>query len=115
MAQLVITAKREDNSQPWLEITDSVLSTLPANQISVLETSKSTLSSVPGYQTTSIDFPDDLTMVITHTFDTTSNAQNSELLFTQSPENTIFNEREIILQALRQQANVNYTFTRTII
>ena len=54
-------------------------------------------------------------MVITHTFDTTSNAQNAELLFSQSPENTIFNEREIILQTLRQQANVNYTFTRTII
>jgi len=115
MAQLIITASRTDNSQPWFTLTSNLLSMLTSDQLSVLQSTDSNMQSVPGYQTTSMSYPDDLTMTITHTFDTIENAQNAHILFTQSPANTFFHERDSIIRTLRQYANVNYTYTQTVI
>lgn len=115
MAQIVVTTKRTDSTQPWFEVTPEIIASLTPDEANTLTVVNNTIQSLPGFQGSTKQIVDDYTMIITTTFDTIENAQNADLLFNPPPANTVFHDREVIMKTLRENANVNYTYTRTII
>jgi hypothetical protein len=113
MANLVITIKKETADQIWLNFEPGVL--IQYNMMdeiqNIIKPHRNFITSLPGFQSSKASYPDDTTMVITHSFDTIENANNANLQLSPPYNNNqiVINYVELTAK-LKEKLGLNYTW-----
>lgn len=105
MTKLLITHTRDDTTKPWIIVNQQTTHSdmFTPQEIDILISTKTAIDSLPGYLGSTESFPDDNTYVIEMKFDTLVNAQSAKQIIDNSPENSLWELRRLLLRNKRME------------
>jgi hypothetical protein len=113
MPNVVIKITKGSADEPWIILTtDFIKENFSADEISnTIIPYTNFRKQLPGFQETSVTYPDSLTMLITHSFDTVEHA-TAALTYFEPPYETgsLADNMRLLLENLRNKLGVTYTW-----
>lgn len=113
MSNIVIKITKDSIDEPWVTLTsDFIKENFSADEITnVIIPYKNFMKQLSGFQNTTVVYPDSLTMIITHSFDTLENANNALPQFKPPYEaGSLVDKMRILLNDIRSKLGVHYTW-----